>query len=62
MREYKLTYFVGSNGRLYRKETDYANRSWWYMFEEYEVGGGEWVLHGGKPEVELTEREDCTIF
>ena len=62
MRDYKIKYFVGSNGRLYRKETDYANRSWWYIFEAYSDGTDGWALHDGRPEVELKEREDCTVF
>lgn len=60
MREYKLSYFVGE-GRLFRKETDYANRSWWYVFESYEDGTDGWASQDGKPEIELTERKDCTL-
>lgn len=58
----KVKYFTGNNGRLYRKETDYANRSWWYIFESYEDGTDGWAIHDGKPNVELFEREDCSAM
>ena len=61
MRDCKLSYFVGE-GRLFRKETYYASRSWWYVFESYEDGTDGWALHDGKPEVELVERKDRAML
>lgn len=47
-------YFKDLSGNLYKKETDYANRSWWYL-AEFEYGYVLiWRVHDGRPDKKLT--------
>ena len=48
-------FFKDLSGKIYRKETDYAKRSWWYI-REFEYGYVmHWAIHDGKPLVSLEE-------
>lgn len=51
----KFRFFHGNSGKVYKKETDYANRSWWYL-REIEYGYCiNWSIQNGKPTESMTE-------
>lgn len=55
-------YFVGESGTLYKRETDYANRRWWYEFKSHHDGFDEWSICDGKPSEKMTPRKESKQF
>lgn len=58
----KCQLFKDLHGKFYKKETDYANRSWWYT-AEFEYGYVLiWRICDGKPVRKLTPCSESDLY